>query len=217
MIKVHSIVLLFVIAAAPPCLADEPLDTESIISALMEVTSDANEGVRYAAFSALKRQPRSDQLVELFWRGVDDDNLQIRGVSLEKIVELEGPTDKVLERLVLLTNKGLTADDRQLAEKARLHLISIGAPAIPHLIDAIKKDETSLYAMSALGAIPLGEHRATVTKQLTALLKSEDSNARQVAVQVLASIMTADAKSKADAMAKTVTKELAETEGVNSR
>ena len=105
MIKVHSIVLLFVFAAAPPCLADEPLDTESIISALVEVTNDANEGVRYAAFNALKRQPRSEELVELFWRGLDDGFLQIRGVSLEKIVELEGPTDKVLERLILLTNK----------------------------------------------------------------------------------------------------------------
>ena len=199
--KLHANLLLFLFTAAATLAysADETFDATPIISALFEVTVDADADVRYAAFNALKDQPRSDRLVELFWRGLEDERLQIRTLSLDKIVDFEGPKDRVLERLVLLMNKRGTGEDLALARQARSRLISLGAPAIPYLIDAIKKNEMSFYALSALGTVPLGKHRETVITLLTELLKSENKEVRLAAVQALQSVMVTEAKANAQA------------------
>lgn len=209
----HSIILLtlFVALAAPACLADEKLDRTPIVAALIEVANDADVGVRYAAFDALQKQPRSEELLELFWRGVDDDISQIQSLCLSKVVEFEGPTEKVLKQLaVLLATEQRTVNDLEMVRQAERHLVAFGAPAIPYLIAAVKEDEPSCRAISALARIPLGEHLATVTTQLTALLKSESKDVRIAAVRSLQSIMDAEAKRNAEAkaLAEAKTKDL---------
>lgn len=200
----HSSILLIVFATitAPLCIADEDLDTAPIVSALMEVAADADAEVRYAAYEALKSQPRSEQLLELFWRGLEDENLRIRRLSLDKIVEMEGPTVRVLTRLISLQEKrtkGIQGD--LMAQAVQSHLIHIGAPAIPYLLEAVTGDEANHDAVSALGKIPLGEFQTTVTTQLTALLKSENKEVRLAAVRSLQSIMIAEPKRTADTVA----------------
>ncbi|HUG71213.1 MAG TPA: hypothetical protein VMM76_25915 [Pirellulaceae bacterium] len=200
----HSSILLIVYATilAPLCFADENLDTAPIVSALMDVAADADWEVRYAAYEALKSQPRSEQLLELFWRGLEDENLRIRRLSLDKIVELEGPTDKVLTRLISLQEnrmKGIPGD--LMAQAVQSHLIHIGAPALPYLLEAIKRDEVDHDTVSALGQIPLGEYQTNVTTQLTALLKSDNKDVRLAAVRSLQNIMLAEPKRTADAVA----------------
>jgi hypothetical protein len=226
MVKLRANILLVVLAAAaaPPCAADETLDTAPIISALLDVAKDADQGVRNAAFNALKSQPRSDALLELFWRGVEDDSPAIRTLSLDKVVELEGPTEKVLTRLVVLASEPSikTVDTVEMQRRAQSHLISIGGPAIPYLIDALKKDEASYLAIYALGQIPLGEYQTTVATQLTALLKSDDKDVRLAAVRSLQNIMIAEANAKSQAMiaeakAKAQAEALTETGGVDRR
>ena len=222
----HSSILLivFVAIAAPACVADETLDTAPIVSALMDVAKDADQGVRNAAFNALKSQPRSDELLELFWQGLEDDSLTVRTLSLDKVVEFEGPTKKVLTRLVVLASGPSikTVETLEMQRRVQSHLISIGGPAIPYLIDSLKQDEASYVAIYALGQIPLGEYQATVATQLTALLKSENKDVRLAAVRSLQNIMIAEAKAKAQAMvaeakAKALVEALTETGGVDPR
>jgi hypothetical protein len=203
MVRLRPNILLIVLAATPLCAADETLDTAPIISALIEVAADADASVRFAAFEALKIQPGSEQLLELFWRGLEDDDQKIRAISLDRIVELEGPTEKVLKRLALLANARIvTTDDMEMRRLLQSHLISIGTPAIPYLIDALKEDEAPSVAIAVLGKIPLGEYQAAVVAQLTALLKSDNRDVRLIAVHSLQNIMIAETKRETEGQAK---------------
>jgi hypothetical protein len=218
MVRLRPIILLIVLAATPLCAADEKLDTAPIISSLIEVAADADAQVRIAAFEALKIQPGSEQLLELFWRGLEDDDQRIRAISLDRVVELEGPTEKVLKRLILLANARLvTTDDMEMRRLLQSHLISIGAPAIPYLIDALKEDHARYVAIAALGKLPLGEYQATVAAQLTALLKSDNKEVRLAAVQSLQNIMIAEAKRETKAQASAAAQALAATGGIDPR
>lgn len=201
MVKLRSTLLLITLAATPLCAADEKLDTAPIISALIDLTDDPDAKVRYAALDALRRQPQTEQFLELFWRGCEDDSTRVRLLSLNKIVELEGPTDRVLTRLILLQEQTRGVANLAVAEAAQKHLISFGTLAIPYLIEALKKNEANQAAIAALGKIPLGEAQAAVAAQLTALLKSDNKDVRLAAVQSLQSIMVAEANRKANAQA----------------
>lgn len=215
--QLHSsiVILVFAVVITPLCRAEETLDTAPIISAMIELTEDADATVRYAAFDALGRRPQTDQFLELFWRGLEDDSTRIRRLCLDKIVEREGPTARVFARLISLQEKPLASlpekpkdfTENAMAAEAQKHLIAFGATAVPYLLEALKRNEANHDAVSALGKIPLGEYQATVAVQLTALLKSESKSVRLAAVQSLQSIMIAEAKGQA----------LAETGGIDPR
>lgn len=197
----HVVTTLFVIvfAAVPFCRADETLDTISIVSALIDVTKDADAEVRYAAFEVLRRQPASPELVDLYWQAFDEKDIKIQRLALDQVVAWEGASERVLTRLLsLLDIKGGSPQGQSLAQAAKRHLVVAGEPAVPYLIEALKRDEWNLLVVETLGEIPLGEFRGTVVPQLSALLKSENKYVKLAAVRSLDQIMRADAKRNAD-------------------
>ena len=167
-------------------LADEGLELqESITTALISATEDTDEQVRYAAFVALKDQPQSDAVVAAFRRGLEDDYLNTRKLALSKLVDFDGPTDKVLERLI-----SAIEEDPDLAPSARSLLAKIGEPAVPRVIKALesKKVNVRLTVADLLGSIRLGKHKREAVNHLTALLKDESCDVRVAAINALKSI-----------------------------
>jgi HEAT repeat protein len=135
--------------------------------------------VRLAAFSALQSHSRSVAILEAFRRGLQDENYDIRRLAFSKLVEFEGATDEMLRQLISAIS------DPKLQDTARRLLISIGEPAIPPLLEAIKRDETKSVAAELLSHIPPGEHRTKVIANMIALLKDENREVRIVAIRAL--------------------------------
>ena len=173
-------------------LADEDSELqESITTALISATEDTDEQVRYAAFAALKDQPQSDAIVATFRRGLNDNYLNTRVLALSKLVDFEGPTDKVLERLI-----SAIEEDTELAPSARNLLAEIGEPAVPRVIKALdsKKVKVRLTVAEMLGSIRLGTHQRKAVSHLTTLLEDENRNVRITAINALKSIAVAESQ-----------------------
>ncbi len=199
---VQYLMISFVVFAFTP--ASRACGNEPIISAIVNATSDDDQEVRYAAYTALNESPRRVQFVDVFWRGLEDESGRIRIFSLKQVVAIERPQAKVLMRLKSLLEKRDSTDERQMASAARLHLIAIGEPAIPYLIDSIKFDQANVLAIEAIGRIPAGEYITEVTELLTPLISHDVKAVRLGAVQALHKIMVNDtaAKAKAKMMAE---------------
>jgi len=162
--------------------ADETSELqESITATLVSATNDPDGDVRFAAFSALKDWPRSDAIVRAFRRGLEDDHTDVRLLALTKLVDYEGPTAEVLERLV----SAIAQED--LASTAKKLLIRIGEPAAPRLIESLKSGKTKekLVVADILGRLSLGKHRKEAVTEFTAILKDEDRDVRLAAISTL--------------------------------
>lgn len=184
----HFLILVFLAASMVADGGDQPTLQESITTALITATEDADGKVRLAAYSALKELPESDAAVEAFRCGLDDDNTEVRVLALSKLVEYEGPTDLVLSRLMR------ALDDEELSGTARYLLTNIGEPAVPRLIDAMESDRPIMKAIAVdiLGKARLGKHRDKAVATVTSLLKDKDPRIRIIAIGTLKRIATAE-------------------------
>ncbi len=119
-------------------------------------------------------------VVDAFRRGLDDDYTKVRLLALSKLVEYEGPTEEVVERLVSAIEEG----ERDLASGAIKLVKEIGEPAAPRLIEALMSDEKDikLRAAGVLGDFRLGKHRKEVVSSVTALLEDENRDVRIAAI-----------------------------------
>ena len=132
----HFVVLTFLLSSTL-VVADETSELqESITTALVSATNDPDGDVRFAAFSALKDQPRSNVIVRAFRRGLEDDHTNVRLLAWTKLVDYEGPTDEVLKRLISVIGQ------RDLAPTARKLLIEIGEPAASPLFESLTSGKT---------------------------------------------------------------------------
>ena len=180
----HFAVIIFLLSSTL-VVADENSEfselQESITTALISATNDPDGDVRFAAFSALKDQPRADAIVQAFRRGLEDANPNVRQLALTKLVDYEGPTDEVLERLISAISLP------ELAGTASQLLTRIGEPAVPRLLKAMKSDETSekMIVVGILGQLDLGTHRKETVTEVTAVLHDEDRDVRIGAIDAL--------------------------------
>jgi hypothetical protein len=183
----HFVVIIFLLSSTL-VVADENSEfsdiselQESITTALISATNDPDGDVRFAAFSALKDQPRADAIVQAFRRGLDDDNPNVRQLALTKLVDYEGPTDEVLKRLI-----SAIVQPELVGTASRL-LTKIGEPAAPRLLEALKSDKASekLAVVDILGNLPLGKHRKEAVTEVTTVLKDEDRDVRIGAIDAL--------------------------------
>ncbi len=154
---------------------------ESITIALVSATNDPDGEVRFAAFSALQDQPRSDAIVQAFRRGLDDDKANVRQLALTKLVDYEGATEEVLERLISAINQ------RDLSATASSLLRRIGEPAVPHLLESLKSEKAGekLTVIGILQTIQLGKHRQEAVTEVTAALQDPDREVRLAAIYAL--------------------------------
>jgi hypothetical protein len=177
-----TVVLTFLVADTV-IVADEQSELNtSITTALIDATRDADEDVRRTAFSELESHPKSNAIIEVFRRGLEDENHSVRRMALSKLVELEGATDENLRRLVS------SLGDPALQLTAQQHLLKIGEPAVPLLIEAIQRDGTKSSAAYVLGRVRFRKHRREVIASLTKLLKDEKSDIRIAAIKALGRI-----------------------------
>ncbi len=166
--------------------ADEDADLNALTKALIEVAGDPDAEVRYAAFKILAEEERTDAIVEVFRRGLEDDNAKVRQVAFSGLIEFEGTTDEILKLLVSRMN------DPVLGNTARQGLVNAGDAAIPYLIDVMKHEESTQQVIQMLGNMRLGVQRTTVLSALTAALKDKRQPVRLAATRALGSIMEAE-------------------------
>lgn len=173
------------LCSALPVSDESPDDLQKAITkALISATQDADNEVRFAAFSALKDEPRSAEIVDVFRRGLKDGNPNIRALALSKLVDYEGATDEVLDQLIAAIGKPA------LKSVARSKLVKIGAPAAPRLIGALEVDKTRLIAVEILGRFDLGKCRNEAVAKLTNLLQDDDRKVRIATIDTLKRIAT---------------------------
>jgi HEAT repeat protein len=154
---------------------------QTINATLVAATADEDARVRYAAYSALKDEARTDAIAEAFRRGLEDEDVNIRLLALNKLVAFEGASDEVVRQLLSALR------DPGMAGHARNLLIDMGTPAAGSLIELLQSDETSLQIMvlDILGRIPLADHQESAVAQITAVLKSGDREVRIAAIEAL--------------------------------
>jgi len=174
----------FIVPACLLCSAlpvsDESPDVQKVITkALISATQDADNEVRFAAFSALQDLPRSAAIVDVFRRGLKDGSPNIRALALSKLVDYEGATDEVLDQLIAAIGKP------ELKDVASSKLVKIGAPAAARLIKALEVDKTKLVAIDILGRLDLGKCRNEAAAKLTKLLRDDDRKVRIAAIHTL--------------------------------
>ena len=191
-----SIVIVLTLTFTAVARADEESDLrDSIIATLIAATEDGHLEVRYAAYSALRRQPKSEALAKVFRRGLEDGDERIRKISLEQHVVIEGPTTEVLDYLISL----LAADD--LDGDASTLLLGIGPPAVPKLIEALSPEDesTTPLVLGILVNIQLGDQRKEAVQKTQTLLSSKTVAVRVAAVDALRQFLSATSQVQPDA------------------
>jgi hypothetical protein len=153
--------------------------SKSIVVVLLDLSADADEAVRLAAFSALARQPTTDELVSAFRRGLDDTNCGVQRIVLQELIRRRKVADDMLPRVVLALSEPSTAD------AARKYLLELGEDAVPALLTALEEKEPRLTVVNLLGDIKLGTHRQQIVSQLMFLVKDQDGKVRVAVVNAL--------------------------------
>ena len=124
------------------------------------------------------------EAIDALIRGVSDENPQIREMSAWVLSEIKTPTARVVPALISV----LADPDENIRVVGSVALQSLGRPAVPYLIDALKADaaEIRLNAAYVLGEI--GAPLDTILPALVSKLTDPEWNVRRLVVRALVTI-----------------------------
>ena len=118
--------------------------------------------------------------------GLSDNNPQVREMSAWALTEIGEPAARIVPALISI----LADPDENIRVTGSVILQSLGAPAVPYLIDALNAESSEIRLNAAYALGEIGAPLDTILPALIRTLTDREWNVRRLVVRALVTIGT---------------------------